>query len=199
MTKKKKDSTVIWWIGWITLTILSFFAACWFWTPIIAKHVGNMQQPHAPIIWVTAVFGTWMIILVPLIILMYNKVDKAYEDARITREAKQFTEQQKLFDVRCLDIPQEKRVLPKNITQKLKNFPEALPKGHFVDVILANGKKIPSVFIFNKKEILGIYDAKEMGFRGGDVRDIVLADPTTIRGFSEEKWLRLDGVGTSAA
>src|SRR5689334_14637964 len=82
----RKDHSVLWWIGWIVLTILTFFAAYALWTPIIASRVGPMSQPGVPMLWVAAVFGTWMVFLVPLIILMYNKVDRAYEDARINRE-----------------------------------------------------------------------------------------------------------------
>ena len=82
--------TVFWWIGWIVLTILSFFLSCFFWTRHIALHVGPMSQPGVSILWISAVFGTWMLLLVPLIIVMYNKVDKAYEDARIVRETTQF-------------------------------------------------------------------------------------------------------------
>ena len=84
---KKSENTVLWWVGWIALTILSFFACCYFWTGFIARHIGGMDTGNAPILWVTAVFGSWMVLLVPLIIVMYAKVDKAYEDARIRRES----------------------------------------------------------------------------------------------------------------
>ena len=84
--KKRSDNTVLWWIGWITLTILTFFASSYLWTGFIATHVGGMDQKGVPLIWVASVFGTWMILLVPLIVIMYNKVDRVYEDTRIKRE-----------------------------------------------------------------------------------------------------------------
>ena len=65
---------------------LAFFAAAAFWTPWIAKHLGSIRETKNSIIWVTAVFGTWMVFLVPLIIVMYSRVDKVYEDARLRRE-----------------------------------------------------------------------------------------------------------------
>src|SRR5437899_1735211 len=70
--------TIFWWIVWISLTIASFFAASAFWTPFIAKHFGSILETRNAVIWIGAVFGTWMVFLVPLIILMYQKVDKAY-------------------------------------------------------------------------------------------------------------------------
>lgn len=87
--RAKKDSTILWWIGWIVLTIVSFFVSHWFWTPFIAKHAGDMSRPGVPLLWVTAVFGSWMVLLVPLIIVMYNKVDRAYEDARSAKRTPQ--------------------------------------------------------------------------------------------------------------
>src|SRR3990167_5619830 len=82
-----KEYPVLWWVGWIVLTIASFFVSCYFWTGFIAKHVGPMDQNGVPILWVAAVFGSWMVLLVPLIIVMYNKVDRSYEDARMHRES----------------------------------------------------------------------------------------------------------------
>ena len=81
-----KEHPVLWWIGWIALTIVAFFIPCYAWTKFFAMHAGTMDKPGMPALWVTAVFGTWMIFLVPLIIVMYNKVDRAYEDARNARE-----------------------------------------------------------------------------------------------------------------
>src|SRR5687768_2772555 len=100
--KQEKDGnyTVLWWIGWITLTIISFFISCYFWTGFIAKYVGSMDKPGVPIVWVTAVFGTWMVLLVPLIVIMYSKVDKAYEDARLKRETDAFNKAKAEFKVK---------------------------------------------------------------------------------------------------
>ena len=86
---------VLWWIVWILLTIGSFFVSAHFWTGFIADKFGSIHQPGVAILWVSAVFGSWMVLLVPLIILMYNKVDKAYDEARIKREMSALRQQQK--------------------------------------------------------------------------------------------------------
>lgn len=193
--KKKNDSTVIWWIGWIVLTILSFFVSFYFWTPFIAKHVGNMQSPGAPILWVTAVFGSWMVLLVPLIIVMYSKVDKAYEDTRIARETTEFQKAKEGFKVKSVLVEPSKRNLPENLVQKLKALPETIRKGHLVTIILKNGQKIHNVFILNKKEILGVYGVDQMPFAAEEAMDLELANPNELPNFKAENWLRLDGIG----
>ena len=85
---KQDESTVTWWLIWISLTIGSFFLAVWFWTPFIAARFGSVQNPTTSLLWIIAAFGSWLIALIPLMIVMYYKVGKAYEDARIRRETK---------------------------------------------------------------------------------------------------------------
>lgn len=192
---KNKDSSVLWWIGWITLTIVSFFISSWFWTPIIAKKVGTMQTAGAPVIWVIAVFGTWMILLVPLIIFMYSKVDKAYEDARIEREKSQFNQQKKIFGIRCIDIPLNDRKISAELARQLKQIPETMVRGHLVNLVLKTGKKVQNVFILDRKEILGIYEKNSFDFKLEEIQGFEAVSPESIKDFKEEKWLRLDGVG----
>lgn len=179
---------VFWWVVWITLTIVSFFAAVWFWTPIIARKFGPVHETHAAIIWLIAVFGSWLICLVPLIILMYSKVDKAYEDARIKRE-------QASNRFKSLNIDRDKRLLPIPLRDKLKGLPETIESGHLVTVLLKNGEKIPYVFIGSGSEILGIYDHSEMPFKTSEIADILPEDLSQpLPRFLTTKWLRLDGV-----
>jgi ABC-type Na+ efflux pump permease subunit len=198
MTNKGSSTTVAWWVGWILLTILSFFVCFYFWTPIIAKHVGSMQEPAAPILWVVAVFGSWMVLLVPLIIVMYAKVDKAYEDARIARETAESQKAKESFKIKSILVEPSKRQLPAQISQKLSNFPETIRKGHLVTVILKNGQKFDNVFVLNKREILGLYGASHMSFLAQEVVDVMPVDPDKLPNFKTENWLRLDGVGAAS-
>ena len=193
--EKKEPSTVGWWIGWITLTIASFFVSCYFWTGVIARHAGNMDRPGVPILWVTAVFGSWMVLLVPLIIVMYRKVDKAYEDARIRRETIQFQKAKDNFRVRSILVEASERRLKNELTAKLKRCPETIKHGHLVTATLNNGQKVPNVFILNKKEVLGIYGVKEVSFKIADIADVEPVAMHQIPNFKSEEWLRLDGVG----
>ncbi len=190
----KEESTVFWWTGWILLTIVSFFVSCIFWTRIIATHVGNMHRPGVPILWVATVFGSWMVLLVPLIIVMYNKVDKAYEDTRMARETAQFSRTRSELGPRSVSVETSKRVLPKELTERLKRLPETIRGGHLVTVSLRDGRKIENVFVANKKEILGIYNTEEMSFSADDISDLLLADLDKLPLFEAQKWLKLDGI-----
>ncbi len=188
----EKQNTILWWVGWITLTIVTFFISCYFWTDFISKHVGNMTQKGVPVLWVAAVFGSWMLLLVPLIILMYNKVDRAYEDARINREAQDLKKTQKILGLRNLWVPEEQRTLPKNLTEKLKKVPQTIKRGHLVTLALKNGKRIENVFVLDRQEIAGIYDASAYSFKIEDVTDLEPADLDHLPAFEARKWLRLD-------
>lgn len=196
MSPQKKDDarTVFWWIGWILLTIVSFFISCYFWTGFIAKNVGSIDKPGVPILWVTAVFGSWMVLLVPLIILMYSKVDKAYEDARIARETESSRKAKLTSGIKSIFVEPEKRILREELSRKLKEFPETLKKAHLVTAVLKDGRKIENVFVVNRKEVLGIYDSDALGFEMNDIADLELTDLDKLPDFKPEKWLRLDGV-----
>lgn len=189
------QSAVFWWLGWITLTILSFFIACYFWTGFIAKHVGTMDEPGVALLWVAAVFGSWMVLLVPLIVLMYNKVDRSYEDARIAREASEYKKAREYFKVRSISIPEENRQLSKALRDKLKKAPTAINRGHLVTVVTKAGQKIDNVFILDRQQVLGIYDATTMPFKVEEVADLIPANLDQIPRFESRRWLRLDGVG----
>lgn len=185
--KKSGSRTILWWVVWITLTIVSFFAAAAFWTPWIAKHLGSIHETRNSIIWVTAVFGTWMIILVPLIVVMYSKVDKVYEDARLRREnaALQF---------KSILIERDQRILPASLKSKLSGVPETIEGGHLVRAMLKDGREIPCVFVANQEEVLGVYDQREMPFKISEIKDIIPESTNDLPAFIQTKWLRLDGV-----
>lgn len=186
-SKKSGGSrTIFWWVIWITVTIGSFFVASSFWTPVIAKHFGTVRETKASILWVTAVFGTWMVFLVPLIILMYSKVDKVYEDARIRRE-----KNEKRF--RSIAIDPEKRLLPSSVTGKMADWPFTTQDGHLVNLKLKDGRQVENVFVSERKEILGIYNETSLSFEGKDVAEIEPVDLKKAPAYLTNLWLRLDG------
>lgn len=156
-----------------------------------------MDKPGVPVLWVTAVFGSWMVLLVPLIILMYNKVDKAYEDARIARESVQFEKAKKEFEVQSVHVETSQRMLKKELAAKLKKYPETIRRGHLVTATLNNGQKVENVFILDKKEVLGVYGVKTLTFNIQDIVDVEPVAMDQIPSFKTEEWLRLDGVGES--
>ncbi|OGW84565.1 MAG: hypothetical protein A3C35_05130 [Omnitrophica bacterium RIFCSPHIGHO2_02_FULL_46_11] len=189
---KQDESTVTWWLIWISLTIGSFFLAVWFWTPFIASRFGSIKNPTTSLLWVVAVFGSWLVALIPLMIVMYYKVDKAYEDARIRRElkAEKFKDPVK---IKAVFIEESKRRLPKEVSEKLKKTPQTIKGGHLITAILKDGRKIKNVFISRGKEILGVYDQEELTFEGADIANFETADLTSPPDFTQKIWLRLDG------
>lgn len=193
---EKKQASVGWWIGWILLTIGSFFVSCYFWTRFIAKHMGPMSRAGVPILWVTTVFGSWMMMLLPLIVVMYRKVDKAYEDARLAREKAQGEKTRNRLRVRSIFIEDSLRRLPRELTEKLKTVPETIHQGHLVTAILRNGEKVENVFILNKKQVLGVYDAEQLSFNVNEIADLEPVDTEKLPHFETGRWLRLDGVGS---
>ena len=189
---KQDETTVTWWLIWITLTIGSFFAAVWFWTPFIASRFGPIRIPTNALLWLIAVFGTWLVALIPLMIIMYYKVDKAYEDARIRREvrAQKFQDPVKL---RAVFVDESNRELSKDVARKLKKVPQTIRGGHLITAILRDGRRIENVFVARGKELLGVYDQGELTFKGQDIVDFESTDLTHPPDFTEKIWLRLDG------
>lgn len=191
----QKENTVLWWIGWITLTILAFFVAHWFWTPLIAQRFGPMTQPGLPGLWVTAVFGTWMVFLVPLIIVMYNKVDRAYDESRAEREKKTAEFLASRFAVRCLNVETERLLLPKAIQKKLKRLPKTLKQGQLIRMALKDGGRVENVFVLEGEEIVGVYGRKDFPFDARQAVGFELLDPAQTQPVDYDQWLRLISTG----
>ena len=191
--KKQSDNTVLWWIGWITLTILTFFASSYLWTGFIATHVGGMDQKGVPFIWVASVFGTWMILLVPLIVIMYNKVDRVYEDTRIKREKATEGVRRAASGIKFDPLPESDRQLDEDLVQKIKKMPWLVNKrGNLVTVTLKNGRRIDHVFVVDRQEVVGVYGYDKAPFRAGDIVDVRAVDENALPDFKTDQWLRFD-------
>ncbi len=190
------EAGVTWWIGWIALTIATFFAAAGFWTWFFAKEGGRIRDPGAAGRWIFAVFGTWMVALLPLMVVMYQKVERAYEKARIRREEREEKEAERP-KARTVFIDPAKRALPDPLVQKLKKIPATLKRGgrtgHLVTAVLRDGRRFENVFISNLTEVLGIYGEDHLPFDAKEVVDLEPAALEKISDFSEKNWLRLDG------
>ncbi len=183
---KSGSRTVFWWVLWIVLTIGSFFVASAFWTPIIAKHVGSVRETRASVLWVVSVFGTWLIFLMPLMVIMYQKVDKTYEDARMRRE-------KNALRFRSIFVEESRRRLPEKISSELKTWPPTIEGGHLAHAVLKDGRRIPNIFVRDAREILGVYDASELTFEAADIISVEPVDFSKNPAFFSNQWLRLDG------
>ena len=189
---KAKEHPVLWWVGWITLTILSFFVSCYFWTGFIAQNVGPIDQKGVSILWVAAVFGSWMVLLVPLIVVMYNKVDRAYDEAQTKRESQTQKKLSAELGLRSASVPVEKRLLPKDIQRSLKKMPRTLREGHLVTLQFRDGTKVENAFVLAGQEIVGLYGCDNFPFDAKDVVGVELLDPANTQPVDYEKWLRFD-------
>lgn len=189
---RRDESTATWWLIWIALTIGSFFVAVWFWTPFIAKHFGSVRNSMASLLWVIAVFGSWLIALIPLMILMYHKVDKAYEDARIRRELglEKFKDSVK---IKAIFLEPAKRRLSRELIEHLKKLPRTIKNGHLVTARLTDGRTVDYVFISEGKDLLGLYGQQEITFTVQDIESLEPADLNHLPDFTQKIWLRLDG------
>ncbi len=190
---KQSDQSVLWWIGWITLTIVTFFAASYFWTGFISSHVGSMDQKGVPLLWVAAVFGTWMILLVPLIVVMYNKVDRAYEEARIRREKISESSRREASGIKFVSIPESERLLRASLVKKIKKMPWTIKRGNLVTATLKNGQRVKNVFVLDREQVVGVYGHEKAPFRVSDIMDVNEAPEDSWPKFETDKWLRLDG------
>jgi hypothetical protein len=191
---QQDPSPVTWWLVWISLAIGSFFIAVWFWTPFIAERFGSIRNSNVTLIWIVAVFGTWLVILTPLMVFMYWKVDKAYEDVRIRREERQEKVNQKPpVKIRGVLIDQARRQIPKKLSQMLKRIPNTIKGGHLMTAVLRDGRRMNHVFIAKRKELLGIYDQSELTFEANDIVDLEPINLDHPPDFTEKTWLRLDG------
>lgn len=192
----KSKGGFAWWLLWIALTIATFFASAGFWTWFYALGGGSIQDPGAAPRWVFSVFGTWMIALIPLMIVMYQKVDQAYENARLRREEREGKEENRQRP-KAVYLDPTKRFLESSLIQKLKKMPPTLKRsghsGHLVTAILKDGRRFANVFVANQSEVLGIYGYNNLPFEGKDIVDVEPADLDQALFFSEENWLRLDG------
>ncbi len=190
---EEDETGVTWWIGWIALTIAAFFASVGFWTWFFAKGGTSIHAPGGAAKWVFAVFGTWVIALLPLIVVMYQKVDRAYERARERRENAAAGEAPP--KPKTLYIERSQRLLDKGLVQKLKKLPPTLKKagqsGHLINAILKDGRKFENVFITGHSEVLGIYGHRNLPFEVSEIADLEPVENLPV--FSEENWLRLDG------
>jgi hypothetical protein len=188
---QEDETNVTWWVGWMALTIAAFFVSVGFWSWFFAKQGGNIQDPGAAARWVFAVFGTWMLALLPLFIVMYQKVDRAYERARARREENQ------LPGPKAIYIDPAKRMLQDSLAQKLKQWPATIKKGrqagHLVTAVLKDGRRFENIFVANAREVLGIYGQTDLPFEVSEIADFEAVNLEKIPSFSEENWLRLDG------
>jgi len=195
---QEDETNITWWIGWMALTITAFFASVGFWTWFYAREGVSLQTSGNTAKWVFSVFGTWMLALLPLIVIMYQKVDRAYEKARIRRESREEEAELTKPRARTVFINSTQRTLEKTLSRRLREIPATLKRGkqvgHLVTAVLKDGRRVEHVFISNRSEVLGVYGQEKLTFTSEEISDFEPANLGALPGdFSEQTWLRLDG------
>lgn len=136
--------------------------------------------------WLKAVITTWLILLLPFLVVMYRCADQIFKDAVIRQgEAP--------AHFRTAFLEKSKRVLSEKISQKLRAAPAVLEGGYVVTAILKEGRRIPHVFIHQGKEMLGVYDRVVIDFEAKDIENVEIVEVNNLPAYEESKWLRLDG------
>lgn len=171
------------WFGGMSVFLLLLVLSAFFWSAWFLKDPipGGGTDPR----WVKAVFGTWLFITLPFLVIMYRQADKIFKDA--------VQRQTYVPRFKSIAMDRSKRLLPLALVAQLKAIPTNLPKGHVVSVILKGGRQLDHVFIVNGNEILGIYDREALDFEVDDIQAVKGLKNTDLPEYEESKWLRLDG------
>ncbi len=170
------------WFNGMSIFIGLLIASAFFWSFKLKDQIHESSGFET--LWIRAVFGSWLVIVFPFLVIMYRQADRIFKNA-VTRQT--HTPRYK-----GVFIERSKRLLPENIAGKIKATRPTLRGGHVVTAILRDGKRVPHVFVVNSSEILGVYDREELGFEAQDVVDVESLATNMLPAYEEPKWLRLD-------
>lgn len=181
-----QESAVDAWLSALGLFVGLFVAAAIFWSVRLKSSILADVSDGLDPLWLTAVLASWLVLLIPFLIVMYRRADALFKTAA-ARQAGAVPQIRKIF------VERSKRVLPAGIKERIERFPPTLPKGHVVTLTLKDGRRIPHVFVVNSAEILGLYDCPDMGFEAREILDVEPVPGDSLPAYEEAKWLRLDG------
>ena len=178
----QEKSVDAWFLG--TSVFLGLLIASAFFWDLYFKSRLFPDSPGLDPSWAKAVFGTWLVLLIPLGILMYREADKIFRQAvdRQTYEP----------SFRSCWIESEKRRLPEKIASKIQPFKTTLPGGHVVKLHLKNGEVLPNVFILNGREVAGIYGYRSTHFDASEIEDVEITPLDQLPAYDESQWVRFN-------
>ncbi|MBI3251799.1 MAG: hypothetical protein HYZ52_00570 [Candidatus Omnitrophica bacterium] len=172
------------WFGGMSVFLALLVASAFFWSGWFLK--GAPRDAGIDPRWVRAVFGTWLFITLPFLVVMYRQADRIFKNAHARQtHAPRF---------RSIFVDRQKRLLPEPLAAKVSAMPANLPKGHVVSLVLKDGRRIDHVFILGGREILGLYDRASFDFETAAIQDIQRIDNSHLPDYDESRWLRLDGI-----
>lgn len=170
------------WLFGVGVFIGTLVASAFGWSLVFEKNL-HRDIPGMDGGWAKAVFGTWIAVLIPFLVLMYRKADAIFQTANARQTYRPGYRRQ--------SVPLEDRLLPEALAKKLQSAKSPLPNGHLVNLTLKNGGTVPYVFVMRGREVVGIYDRTDFGLR---MDDIAAVDPWEgeLPLFEEGRWLRVD-------
>ncbi len=160
-----------------------FIASAVFWSWVFKKRI-LPDTAGFDSLWMKAVFSTWLVALIPILVWMYRKADRIFENAN----AKQTYEPR--FKIHWIEP--EKRLLPEALVQQIKKSRPTLPGGHLVNAKLKNGGTSEHLFVLAGKEVAGIYDPKTLDFDVSELQELSVLESTYLPVFDESKWVRFN-------
>lgn len=171
------------WLGGMSLFIGSLIFSCLFWG---LRFKARIITPDNSLdeAWMKSVFGTWLALLFPFLFLMYKQAETLFKTAE--------ERQTRAPSFRSAWMDETDRQLSEDVRKKVQRLKSAMPDGHVVTAVLADGRRVPHVFIFKGREILGVYDREQMDFVGAAIVDVEEIPLEALPAYEEEKWLRMD-------
>ena len=174
----------LWLVGmavYIGLLIISSLAWSFIFKQSLHRSGGGLYGP-----WLKAVLATWLLALIPFLVVMYRKADTLFKEAHERQTSRGPKFQSTL-------VEKAARILPAKIEGQINTFPEMLENGRIVTLKLKDGREIKDVFVINSREVIGLYARSSMDFSTEDVVEVQAVDSKNLPIYDETQWLRLDG------
>lgn len=183
LNQDQEKAVDVWLLGigvFIFAVMLALIFWGWFYKAEILREHSNLYGS-----WLKSSGLTILILNLPLLLWMYRKADRIFQDAVIRQTAKGPA-------FKTAFVEQEKRLLSQPLREKISTYPETLSGGHVVRFRLKNGREIPHAFVIQNRELLGLYDFEKMDFTVEEIVDAMPLKPEELPAYDETKWLRLD-------
>jgi len=182
LNQDQEKSVDAWFTG-MGFFIGLFIASTVFWSWFFKKRIFPDTPGFDPL-WTKAVFSSWLLVLIPLLVWMYRKADRIFENAH----ARQTYEPG--FKIHWIEP--EKRLLPEALAKQISKSKPTIPGGHLVNARLKNGQEIQHLFILNGKEVAGIYDPLILDFDVSRLAELSILENDNLPVFDESKWVRFN-------
>ena len=173
------------WLAGIGISVGGLIASALGWSFIYREHLHQISTGfHGP--WVKAVFASWLVCLIPFLLMMYRRADKLFQEAHARQ-----TQRGPVF--KSVFVEKSKRLLPAALIREIESFPATLENGKMVRFSLKDGRETGHAFVLNSREILGLYGCDSMDFEAADILKVRAVPADEMPAYQETRWLRLDG------